>query len=176
MSNRKRFQTPLLCCALLFGLQSLMVTTAAAQPGSKNSLPEVAAMFLGTWHGTGKTPDGEAFSSELIFTWTLDQNFIQVENYVRNDSGRKRFALTFYGWQPVLGKVVFWSFDRDGTINEGFAEMGPEGLTHRWRSFRKGGEIVEWGSTMNKQDEQHIIFRQIDNRGAEVFSVTYKKR
>jgi|GEM_PF-2409603 len=150
------------------------IPDAHSQSGSRNTLPKVAEMFLGKWQGEGKTEESN-FTSELSFAWTLDKNFLEVENYVDADGKREKFAVTLYGWQPVLGKLVFWSFDRDGTINEGVAEIKQNELRHQWRAFSKEGEIRERQSSLSLQDADHLIFRLDDSRGMEVFSISYKR-
>ena len=174
MTTNKGQITQRLCLALL-----LLVCTipGAAQSKKSNTLPELAKMFLGDWQGTGETPDGESFVSTLNFRWTLDNNFIEVKNYIQNDSREKHlFAATTYGWQPVLSQIVFWSFDRDGTIHEGAAELDGAQLKHEWRAFSKGGEIQDWRSILTRQDDSHVTFKVIDNHGVELVEIKYQRK
>ena len=147
-----------------------------AQPNPKSTLPEVAELFNGQWEGKGKTPEGEEFNSQLIFNWTLDKNFIEVKNIINTIGKPEQFALTIYGWQPVLGKLAFWSFDKHGTINEGLAELDGTILKHEWRSFGQSGEILDWRSTLEKTGVETFIFTVFDNRNFELMSVKYFKK
>ncbi len=161
-------------------LSTLFVLAAAGpgmtQPGKTSTMPELGQAFLGEWVGTGTTPDGESFTSSLSFRWILDDNFLEVTNHVQNQNRKRHhFASTTYAWQPVLGKLVFWSFDRDGTINEGIAELDGQELRHEWRSFSKGGEILDWRSVLTKQDDSHATFRVIDSHGVELVAIKYRR-
>ncbi len=172
----------------MFAHKKLMIATAIsllclilapytmAQPGTPNTLPKVAEAFLGTWVGEGENPDGEPFKSELSFAWILNQNFLEVKNEINADGKSQQYARTFYGWQPVLGQLVFWSFDRDGAINEGVAELSDNTLKHQWRSFSKGGEIREWRSTLTRHAPDSLTFKVFDSREQELFSVDYARQ
>jgi len=151
-----------------------LISDAHGQPGTQSTLPDVASMFMGKWQGEGKNAEGP-FLSDLTFAWTLDRNFIEVANYIVANDKREKFAITFYGWQPVLGQLVFWAFDKDGTINEGVAEIKENELRHQWRAFRREGEIREMRSSLALQDKDHLVFRLDDNRGMEIFSMTYTR-
>ncbi len=164
----------LLVFATLIGL--LTNSSTNAQPGTSSTLPQVADLFLGNWAGTSTTASGENVASELTFRWTLDRNFLEVRNSVTSEGKLELFALTVYGWQPVLGKLVFWAFDKDGTINEGVAELETEALNHQWRSFSKAGEIRDWTSTLERIGKGRIAFTVFDRGGAELFSLEYKKK
>lgn len=153
-----------------------LTAPAAAQPGRPSTLPQVADLFVGAWLGHGMTPASEKFTSELNFSWTLDKNFIEVRNKIDDGKESRQFALTIYGWQPVLGKVVFWSFDRDGTINEGLATLEGTTLTHEWRSFSKGGEIRDWRSTLDRFEENRLRFTLMEKSGQVIYAIEYKKQ
>lgn len=165
---------PIFVKALLF----FVVQTAIviAQPGTTSTLPQTADLFAGKWLGQGTTPSGEKFKSELSFRSTLDNHFLEVSNKVDDGNQNRQFALTIYGWQPVLGKLVFWSFDRDGTINEGLATLTGKTLTHEWRSFSKGGEIREWRSTLRRTGEEKLHFTLMDGSGQEISSIEYRRK
>ena len=141
----------------------------AAQTNNK-SLDEIADTFLGIWVGEVKGPNNEVVTSELIFEWTLNKKFIRVTNLL----GQKKnlFALTFYGRHPVLNQIVFWSFDNEGTINEGIAEFKENSLKHQWRSFGGNGEIKDWRSNLTRRDENSASFTI---QGEATFTVSYKR-
>ncbi len=141
----------------------------AAQPNN-NSLDQIADTFLGKWVGEVKGPNNEVVTSELIFEWTLNKKFIKVTNLL----GQKKslFALTFYGRQPVLNRIVFWSFDNEGTINEGIAEFKDNALKHEWRSFSSNGEINDWRSNLTRHDENSATFTI---QGEASYTVRYKR-
>ncbi len=137
---------------------------------NNNSLEQIADTFLGKWVGEVKGPNDEIVTSELVFEWTLNKKFIKVTNLV----GQKKslFALTFYGRQPVLNQIVFWSFDNEGTINEGIAEFKDNSLKHEWRSFGSNGEIKDWRSSLTRHDENSATFTL---QGEAWFTVSYKR-
>lgn len=137
---------------------------------NNNSLDQIADTFLGKWVGEVKGPNNEVVTSELIFEWTLNKKFIKVTNLLGQKKGL--FALTFYGWQPVLNRIVFWSFDNEGTISEGTAELKDNSLKHEWRSFGSNGEIKDWRSNLTRHDENTATFT-IQGRAS--FSVKYKR-
>lgn len=149
---------------------------AQAQPGSQNTLPLVADLFLGSWAATSTTESGKKVASELTFRWTLDKNFLEVRNSIDGDGESGLYALTVYGWQPVLGKVVFWTFDKDGTILEGMAQLETGAVTHQWRSFTKAGEIRDGKSKLERIAEDKIAFTMFDRNGSEMFSLEYKRK
>ena len=154
-------------------LTTIVIFTAnenlAAQINN-NSLEQIADTFLGKWVGEVKGPNDEIVTSELVFEWTLNKKFINVTNLL----GQKKslFALTFYGRQPVLNQIVFWSFDNEGTINEGIAEFKDNSLKHEWRSFGSSGEIKDWRSTLTRHDENSATFTL---QGEGWFTVSYKR-
>jgi len=158
-------------------LKSFLTTVAiftaienlAAQTNN-NSLDQIADTFLGTWVGEVKGPNDEIVTSELIFEWTLNKKFIKVTNLLGQKKGL--FALTFYGKQPVLNRIVFWSFDNEGTISEGIVEFKDSSLKHEWRSFGSNGEIKDWRSNLTKHDENTATFIL---QGKASFSVKYKR-
>ena len=154
----------------------LAEASLAQQKESVSALQQISGNFLGSWSGEGTAPDGQKFQSKLNFVWTLDKNFIKVENLIKSGDETSLFALTFYGWQPVLKQIVFWSFDRDGTINEGVANLDGNSLNHEWRSFSQNGEINEWRSTLTKNDSVSISFTITDVQSGESFSVHYKRK
>ncbi|MCH7678852.1 hypothetical protein IID10_05715 [candidate division KSB1 bacterium] len=137
---------------------------------NNNSLDQIADTFLGNWVGEVKGPNDESVTSELVFEWTLNKKFIKVTNLL----GPKRslFALTFYGKQPVLNRIVFWSFDNEGTISEGIVEFKDSTLKHEWRSFGSNGEIKDWRSNLIRHDENTATFTI---QGEVSFSVNYKR-
>lgn len=158
-------------------LMALQLTASQTRGQSKeNILPRVARLFIGSWEGSGKSPDGDPFKSELIFGWTLGRNFIEVTNMIEANGKREKFATTFYGWQPVLGHLVFWSFDKEGTINEGQAALDSTTLKHEWRSFSKGGEIRDWRSKLSYLNENNLRFVVLTEENQEMFSVEYKRK
>ncbi len=134
------------------------------------SLDQIADTFLGKWVAEVKGPNNKVVTSELVFEWTLNKKFIKVTNLL----GQKKslFALTFYGRQPVLNQIVFWSFDNEGTINEGIAEFKDNSLKHEWRSFGSSGEIKDWRSTLTRHDENSATFTL---QGEGWFTVSYKR-
>ncbi len=141
----------------------------AAQTNN-NSLDQIADTFLGKWVGEVKGPNDEVVTSELVFEWTLNKKFIKVTNLL----GQKKdlFALTFYGKQPVLNRIVFWSFDNEGTISEGIVEFKDNSLKHEWRSFGSNGAITDWRSNLTRHDENTATFII---EGETSFSVKYKR-
>lgn len=151
----------------------LSTTTLSAQSDS-SAVNQLADVFLGKWVGEGENPDGDKFVSTLNFKWALGKHFVEVENQVTANGKPQDFARTFYGWQPVLQQLVFWSFDRNGTINEGVAELEGATLKHEWRSFTSGGEITDWRSSLTKNGDR-LTFALFDDRGQETFSIEYKK-
>ena len=80
--------------------------------------------------------------------------------------------MTFYGKQPVLNRIVFWSFDNEGTISEGIVEFKDSTLKHEWRSFGSNGEIKDWRSNLIRHDENTATFTI---QGEVSFSVNYKR-
>ncbi len=154
-------------------LTTFVISTAiedlAAQTNN-NSLDQIAATFLGKWVGEVKGPNNEIVTSELVFEWTLNKKFIKVTNLL----GQKKslFALIFYGRQPVLNHIVFWSFDNEGTINEGIAEFKDNSLKHEWRSFGSNGAIKDWRSNLTRHDENTATFTI---QGEVSVSVKYKR-
>ncbi|RMF62176.1 MAG: hypothetical protein D6743_12545 [Calditrichaeota bacterium] len=157
----------LLCCS--------SVGLSRAQAKRQNDLAKIAQSFLGKWVGKGNLPSGETFVSELIFEWTLNKNFIKVTNNVSAGQHSGLFATTFYGWQPVLQQVVFWSFDSEGTINEGAARFEGNELKHEWRSFGQNGEIRDWRSTLAKNDANTLTFT-VTESGSQPVTVVYKRK
>lgn len=152
-------------------------TIAAAQDSPQNeSLPQIVERFGGSWIGEGVAPGGETFTSKLVFQWTLNRNFIKVANHIHADGPEELFAVTFYGWQPVLRQVVFWSFDQSGAINEGVAELNGNELRHEWRSFEKNGEIKDWRSTLNREGEDTLTFTITDEKSKETYTVEYRRQ
>lgn len=170
----KKYSLPVLIFSIAI-LNLVLVDSLFAQPGRSSTLPQVADIFLGKWIGQGTTPDGDKFTSQLIFEWTLNKNFIEVKNLVNSGGEPNLFALTLYGWQPVLGKLVFWSFDNEGTINEGLAELTENTIKHEWRAFRSNGEIRDWRSTLTRQDENNLTFT-VRNGDVELYSINYKRQ
>ncbi|MFQ5651404.1 MAG: hypothetical protein ACE5IY_15820 [bacterium] len=156
-------------------LMFVAMPVAKAQPGKSSTLPQIANLFIGTWVGHGTTPDGEPFVSELSFKWTLNKSFLEVNNQVKRNGKSQRFAFTLYGWQPVLGQLVFWSFDEDGTINEGLAELAGNTLKHQWRSFSQNGEIREWRSTLTLEEKNKVTFTMLDNRDNVLNAIVYRR-
>ncbi len=154
-------------------LTTIVIFTAnenlAAQINN-NSLEQIADTFLGKWVGEVQGPNDEIVTSELVFEWTLNKKFIKVTNLL----GQKKalFALTFYGKQPVLNRIVFWSFDNEGTISEGIVEFKDSSLKHEWRSFGSNGEIKDWRSNLTRHDENTATFTI---QGEASFSVNYKR-
>jgi len=159
---------------VLFSLS--LLTGGFGQEAKNNSLPQVIENFQGTWIGEGKSPDGDPFKSELVFAWTLNDNFIQVTNSITANGRKEKYATTYYAWQPVLKQIVFWSLDKDGTINEGLAELAESTLKHEWRSFSKGGEIQDWRSKLEKTSADSFTFSLLDERNQEMFSIYYKRK
>jgi len=145
-------------------------------PDATSTLPQVAEAFLGTWVGTSDTGEGGKVTSELQFQWTLGDNFLQVRNTVQGEGPQELYAMTLYGWQPVMGRLVFWAFDKDGTINEGMAELEAGILKHQWRSFSRNGEIRDWRSTLEKLDQNRIVFTVFDSRDTALYSIEYRRR
>ncbi len=165
---------------MLFFAFSMIISFAAvqesqAQPGKTNSLPQVAERFLGTWIGKGAPSDGTQFTSKLIFKWTLNENFLEVQNMINANGIEEQYATTYYGWQPVMGQIVFWSFDKNGTINEGLAELEGDNLKHEWRSFSKGGEIRDWRSMLMHHDNENLTFTVLDGRNEVMSSIKYSR-
>ncbi len=152
------------------------IPSAHAQPLQANTLPRLAELFLGTWAGKGVTPDGAKFKSKLSFSWALDKNFVEVRNEIEVAGKRELFALTVYGWQPVLNQLVFWSFDKDGTINEGAAEIEGQSLKHEWRSFRKGGAISSQRSLLTRDGPKQLTFSILDGSNEVISSIKYKRK
>ena len=142
----------------------------------ENALPSVAEKFIGEWRGVGTTADGETFHSDLIFTWTLNRHFLKVENVIQSGGKPQLFATTYYGWQPVLKQIQFWSFDRDGTINEGAAKFDGKTLSHEWRSFSPNGEITDWRSSLELQSKQQLVFTLSDGNRLDGNTVVYKRK
>lgn len=146
-----------------------------AQETSANSLNQIAGKFLGNWIGYGLSPEGEKYTSKLTFEWTLNKNFIRMNNFLTAEGQTELYALTIYGWQPVLQTVVFWSFDNSGTINEGVAKMEGNTLGHEWRAFSQNGEIRELRSTIVRENEGQITFTLYDGSEPEPFTIIYKR-
>lgn len=155
-------------------LNSSQIASAQANERS-NSLDQIVEKFGGTWIGKGASPQGGEFTSKLIFQWTLNRNFIKVENLVQSNGPQELFALTIYGWQPVLRQVVFWSFDNSGAINEGIAEISENTLRHEWRSFEKNGEIKDWQSTVTRHSADSLTFTITDVQRKETYKIEYER-
>lgn len=156
----------ILCTGLVSGL---------AQE-KERSLDSVAGVLLGTWRGEGQGPGGEIFTSELQFSWTLNKQFLKAENTIETGGKKMLFATTYYGWQPVMKKIVFWSFDRQGTINEGTAIFDGKTLTHQWRSFSQNGAIKDWRSTLTAEGKKQLLFTIHGGDQVQGQTVRYHKR
>jgi len=147
----------------------------SAQTNNSNQLKEIADLFIGKWRGVGTSPNGTEFISELKFEWTLDKHFLKVENTLREKNKTTLFALTIYGRQPVLNKIVFWSFDKDGTINEGLAQLNGQTLHHEWRSFGSNGEIKEWRSKLTRQSKEELNFTIYEGSETNSYTLKYER-
>jgi len=161
--------------ALLLFVAAGNVRPVVAQD-KESSLPKLAAAFLGKWQAEGTDADGGKFVSYLNFQWTLDRNFLKVENTINAGGKPFLFATTYYGWQPVMKQIVFWSFDRDGTINEGTATFTDNLLSHQWRSFSQNGEIKDWQSWLKRTSKDEIVFTISDGKRVDGNTVTYKRQ
>jgi hypothetical protein len=73
--------------------------------------------------------------------------------------------------------MVFWSFDKDGAINEGIAEWDGAALKHEWRSFSAQGEIGDWRSELQLNTNE-ITFVMYDgkNTGVVLNRLTYTRK
>jgi len=156
--------------ALLLSLQ------AKAQSNKTNTLPQLAKMFSGQWIGEGSQPEGGTFSSYLDFSLTLGDNFLEVQNRVESDGRKEHYATTYYAWHPVIGQLVFWALDKNGTINEGQAAIDKNSLKHEWRSFSKGGEIRDWRSSMTLDSPNRFTFTLMDGQGDVMVNIEYKRK
>ncbi len=169
--NKYYFHFSLLFLILIFSRPGF------SQPEKTNSLPEVTRLFTGTWAASGTADDGAKFESRLVFKPVLDKKFLEVRNFIIVDGIEQEFAITTYGWQPVLGHMVFWAFDKDGTINEGIAELSGSILKHEWRSFSANGEIGDWRSELQlNQNELTFVMYDGKNTGVVLNKLTYKKK
>ena len=160
---------------ILIFMLAMFHTGSFAQSEGREALEAIAGLCLGKWHGEGKTPDDIKFQSTLIFEWTLDHNFLLAENEVSAAGKSKLAAITYYGWQPVLRQITFWSFDKDGTFGEGAATLSDNILTHSWRSFSSNGEIKDWESSLTRVGSNELVFAVQDRQSLETFMITYKK-
>lgn len=169
-----------LASGLLMILLSLVrANVLTAQYNEAASLNEIMKLFEGTWTGQGKAEDGANFKSKLTFEWTLDRNFIRVNNVLTTGGESQLFAETIYGWQPVFKRVVFWSFDRDGNINEGSATLEGGVLQHEWRSFTRSGEIRDWKSEWSSDGHNTATFTLFEPKEGEwekSFTMTYSRK
>ncbi len=147
-----------------------------SQSEKTNSLPEVIKLFTGAWVASGASDNGTQFESRLVFKSVLNKNFLEVKNHITIDGDKQEFAITTYGWQPVLGHLVFWAFDKDGTINEGMAELSGSVLKHEWRSFSANGEIGDWRSEL-QLNKSELTFVMYDGKNTQIVlnKLTYKK-
>ena len=141
----------------------------------KDVLQQLADLYVGKWQGKGKTPDNIEFDSNLVFEWTLNDNFLVVKNDVTAAGKNELAAVTYYGWQPVLRQIIFWSFDKDGNFGEGVAALEENSLKHSWRSFSSNGEIRDWESTLTRLGTTELLFSIQDNQSLETYMITYKK-
>jgi len=146
-----------------------------AQNEGKDALDQLAQHYLGKWNGEGTTPDDIKFKSNLNFEWTLNEHFLIVKNDVSISGTSELAAVTYYGWQPVLKQITFWSFDKDGTFGEGVATLEDNTLKHNWRSFSSNGEIKDWESSLTLVGSTELVFAIQDNKSLETYMITYKK-
>lgn len=163
------------CFVLLVMLLFVGSGDLPAQETSANALDQIAGKFLGIWIGYGVSPEGEKYTSKLSFEWTLDKKFIKMNNFLTTSGPPELFALTIYGWQPVLKNIVFWAFDSNGTINEGAVKIEDNTLTHQWRAFSRNGEIKDLRSKMTLSQDDEIIFTLFEGNAPNPFTLTYKR-
>lgn len=154
------------------------INNLGAQPNNNNSLNRIADIFLGNWVGEGNAPEGGKFTTALKFEWTLNKKFINVKNTINIGGKSQLFAETFYGWHPILQRVLFWSFDNDGSINEGTTTVEGNTIHHDWRSFTGNGQIRELRSRLTRNSKNEATFTLLEPRDGEwveTHTIKYKR-
>jgi hypothetical protein len=149
-----------------------------AQSNTGNSLAQIADTFLGTWVGEVDSPEIGKFTTELTFEWTFKNKFLKATNVLVSGGQRNLYAEVTYGWHPVLNKVIFWSFDKDGGINEGEATLEGDTLRHEWRSFMGTGEIRDMQSRLTRVSQDRATLTMLEpeaGKWVEAYTIRYKR-
>lgn len=133
------------------------VLLAAAESQDPPAMPDNSKAMkkldwiAGSWVGSGETDELGKYTDDISFDWTLNRNFLKVDQTVRTGEGVLWHSTGLLGWDFKKKQFAWFQFGLDGTIGwTRTTDEGEDGVIVMDGQLTGGGPFSSFRSTFRK--------------------------